>query len=749
MPEVTDPRLLSRLNAPAPSGGGMVQIAGPDPKIGGQMQAQGLSNAEKAATLPYAQPKAAADTVRAQQQVQDRPFERGDTLRSNFAADPRVKEYNAILPQLMAGLQTAPNAQGDSSLIYAYAKVMDPGSVVREAEGQMAANTASFWDAKTEQLKKSLGFDGARGLPPKAAQALRMEMNRKAAQLAKTYGVARADYQRKAERQGVNPDDVVGGFPGEPFFKRYDELRQRGFGDEQAAQLSGAIEKAQDGGRNIVNPEEVKAAEDYYRAGGNEPVQINAPQGSYEDSYLSQALSGINKGALANTVGAPVDIVNQILSTGAKGINAIANTDFQMSDKPVMGSNWIMDQLSRAGIVGRPSKDPNKQFVRRAGESLGGAMIPAGVTARTGGQVAGMLASGLGGGIGAATAQRVAPGNPLAEMAGEFIGGGIPAAGAVNNIRRAGQRVIEEAVPTVEQLKGQASRLYQQAEQSGVQATPQQTQQLHQTLGQLLKDEGRISPVGRLTEVMPNVKEGYNLVSDYVNQPMNPTQMQTVREVLGDLPSTASNKERRLANMMLEEFDAWADPLAPQLPEARNIASRYLNAEKVQRAHDLAEARASQLSQSGMENALRTEFRGLDRDIVKGKDRASSQALQDAIMAVSRGTPASNFARGAGKLAPTGPLSIGLGTVAPATLATAMGGPVAGVATGAVTGGIGMVGRKVAENMAERNATLADLIARNGGPLPQFEVVTPELQKLISAGLFGQQSQYLGERPNR
>lgn len=727
--------------------GGMVQIAPPDPKLSGQMRGQDLGNAEKSATLPYAAPKAEADTARAQQQVQDRPFERGDKLRNDFTGDQRVKEYNAVLPQLMAGLQTAPNAQGDNSLIYAYAKVMDPGSVVRETEGEMAANTAGFWDAKAEQIKKSLGFDGARGLPAGAAKALRVEMNRKVAQLAKTYGVARADYQRRAQRQNVNPDDVVGGFPGEPFFKRYDQLRRRGFGDEQAMQLSGAIERAQDGGRNVVPPDQIKAAEDYYRRGGTDPVQVNAPQGSYEDSPLSQGLSGVNEG-IASTLGAPVDVMNTILGLGARGVNALTNSNLAVSDKPIMGSEWIMDQLARVGAIGAKSNSRTNQFIRRTGQGLGASAIPAGATARTGGQLASMLASGLSGGAGAAAAQRVAPGNQLAEMASELIGGGIPAAVSVNNIRRMGQRAIEEAVPTIDDLKGQASQLYRQAEQGGVQATPDQTRQLQQNLTGILRDEGRISPVGRMTEVMPNVKEGYNLVSDYVDQPMNPTQMQTVRKVLGDLPPTAGNDERRIAGMMLDEFDQWANPLAPELPQARAIASRYLNAEKVKRARDLAEARASQFSQSGMENALRTEFRGLDRNIVKGRDRASTQALEDAIMAVSRGTPASNVARGVGKLAPTGPVSFGLGTVAPASLGAMIAGPVGAASVGTAATTAGLVGRKTAESMAIRNADLAELIARNGGSLPKPEVVTPELRKLIAAGLLGQQSQYLGQGQN-
>ena len=492
--------------------------------------------------------------------------------------------------------------------------------------------------------------------------------------------------------------------------------------------------------RGLQDEKGIADAVKYYGAGGGEDAKVN-----YIDTPVSQGLSGINEG-IASTLGAPVDLANIALGAGAKGVNYLTGTDLAVSDRPMLGSEWWKDRLSDLGAIGPESDNAGMPFVRRVGQSIGAAAIPAGATARTGRQALGMFGSAFGGGAGAATAQQLAPGNQLAEMAGEFIGGGIPAAGAINSIRRAGQRAIEEAVPTIDDLKGQATRLYQQAENSGVQATPQQTADLHKSLSGLLKDEGRISPLGRMTEVMPNVKEGYNLVSDYVNQPMNPTQMQTVRRVLGDLPATASKDEQRLAGMMLDEFDQWADPLAPQLPQARSIANRYINAQKIKGARDLAEARASQFSQSGMENALRTEFRALDRNVVKGRERGMNQDVVDAVERVTRGTPTSNIARGIGKMAPNSTVSLGLGTVAPASLATLMGGPVAGLATGAATGGLGMFGRRIAENSALRSTDLAELVARNGGALPKPQVLTPELERLAAAGLFGQQSQYLGDR---
>lgn len=730
-----------------------------------------------AATLPYEGPSAAASLAKTQQAVADRPFERGDKLRSDFNALPAVKNYREALTSLMAGINAKPDAAGDNALIYAYAKAMDPGSVVRESEMGMASGTDSFANSVIAKLKKQGELDGGGSLSSTARSRLKREMNTKVAQQAKAYGVARKDYQGAAQRQGVNPEDVVGGFPGEPFFKKYDQLRQRGFKDDQAVRTAAAVEQrvgvpaasSGDGGlspqdsdflsknaralgpdglrqyvaaRGLQVPEEnITALFDYYSKGGTQNPEVRAPT-AYENSPISQGLSGVNEG-IASTLGAPVDIANAALGLGAQGINALAGTDLSVSDNPVLGSDWIRQQMAGAGSIGPESQQAGMPFVRRVGQSVGASAIPMGAGARTLGQAGGMLASALGGGIGAASAQQVAPGNPYAEMAGELIGGGVGAVGGLNNIRRAGQAQIESAVPTIDQLKQQARGLYQQAERSGVVASPAQTQQLQGNLAQLLRDEGRLSPTDRITDVMPNVKEGFNLVGDYAGQPMNPTQMQTVRRVLGELPPTATKGEQRIAGGMLDEFDQWANPMAPELPQARAIASRYINAGKIAEARKLANARASQFTGSGLENALRTEFRALDRKAVKGQDRGLNQDVIDAIEKVSRGTVGSNVARGIGRLAPTGSVSFGLGTVAPAAVGTMMAGPVGGMAAGALTGGAGALGRVAAEGMANRSAGLAELIARNGGALPTPQVMTPELERLIAAGLIGQQSQYL------
>lgn len=728
--------------------------------------------AEAAARAASAAQTGAAKT---QQEMGDRDYNRGDKLRADFDALPAVKEYRTAFPSLMAGLSSKPDGQGDNALIYAYAKAMDPGSVVRESEMGMASSTGSFIEGAVAKLKKQLGIEGGGQLSPETRANLRREMNSKVAQLAKAYGIARGDYQQLALRQGVNPVDVVGRAPAETQAKEYaDLLKRNGFTLEDTPSAiggAGPTEVDHTGGNPltpeqqriydafmVANPNatadqlrqftkaaglpELRNADDIIKSRGSGFTPASGAQ--WNETPLSQGLSGLNEGVIANVVGAPVDLANMALNLGAQGVNAIAGTDLAVSDAPIMGSNWIEQQLRNLGVVGAESADPTNQFIRRTAQSVGSAAIPAGFTARTGAQALGMFGSALGGGLGAATAQRVAPGNPYAEMAGELIGSGIPAAGALNMVRRTGQRAINDAVPTIPQLKDQASDLYRRAEFNGTTASPMQTDELANNMGSYLRREGMISPAGRLADDLPSVKNGYQLIEDFskTKSPMTPTQMEPVRRRIAEGLMSDSANEKRLASGMLEQFDEWASPLAPEFDQARDVASRYLTAQQIERARKLADARASQFSGSGLENALRTEFRALDRNAIKGKANFSDDVLQH-VENVTRGTPMSNVARGLGRLAPTGPVSFGLGTVAPATLGTMMAGPVGGAIAGTTAGGLGMFGRRAAESMAKNSAEMAELVARNGGKLPTPQVLTPELERLIGAGLLGQQVQYL------
>jgi hypothetical protein len=321
-----------------------------------RLQQQIGQGANTAAASAYDPEQARLTAAKTGQAVADRPFERGDKLRDDFNALPAVKEYRTALPSLMAGLKTSPDATGDNALIYAYAKAMDPGSVVRESEMGMASSTGSWLESAAANLKKQLGIEGGGQLSPAVREHLRREMNSKVAQLAKSYGTARGDFQQMAKRQNVNPEDVVGRSPAEPYIKDYGRLMGERLKSEAPAMAisAGAGEQKIDptGGnpllsegdrdylsrnarakgpewvrsylkeRNLQMPEsEIKAAYDYWSKGGQQDPVVNVPQG---DGNIAGAAVATPAGtAAASYLNSASFGVPQLL-TGDKPFDAMA-----------------------------------------------------------------------------------------------------------------------------------------------------------------------------------------------------------------------------------------------------------------------------------------------------------------------------------------------------------------------------------------------------------------------------------------
>lgn len=460
---------------------------------------------------------------------------------------------------------------------------------------------------------------------------------------------------------------------------------------------------------------------------------------SYQDSLLGQGMSGVNEG-IADILGFPVDMMAGAMNLGSQGINALTNSSIPQIEDPVLGSQWIRDvtgDLTGGGLIYDPTDDPTSQFARRVGQSIGSASVPVGAMAGTARQAgAGMLAA-TGGGIGGATAQQVAPGNIGAEIAAELLGGGLTGGGLAMARRGAAQREIESAIPTTQELRGQANELYSQAERRGVTATPDHTEDLAERMRQVLRDEGQLGPSGRISDADSSTSKALNLVEQYEGRSMTPTEMNTIRRVIADGRGSIDSSDRRIASLLLNEFDDFVAPLAPEFQDARRVASRYLTAEDLEQARELAAAQAGQFTGSGFENALRTQYRGLDRANIRGRAPYPDPVVE-AIQDVSRGTPASNAARAVGRFAPTGVVSAGLGGGVPAMIGTAMGGPLVGGAMGAAAMGLGAAGRTAATRMGTRNADIAELIARSGGPIEQAPLLDEPSRNLVAAILAGQ-----------
>jgi hypothetical protein len=639
-------------------------------------------------------------------------------LRSKFDATPPVSNYREAIPLFVQGLKSANTPQGSNALIYAYAKVMDPGSVVRETEAEGVANSDTIFGRAYAYAQKQL--DGQGTFSPEAREGLLREMRSKMIQLVQSYDAERDRYRADAQAWGIDPERVIGQHAAAPFV---DELRaaDERADDPRSAATTGAANLSDESG--LSSPDE-------------------DPRGSPRDSLFGQGISGVNEG-IASTLGFPVDAMTWAMNLVPRGINAAANTEIPQITDPFMGGGWWNDKMQDWAIF-EPTDDPAAQFARRVGQSVGAASVPLMGTAGTVGNVGrGMLAA-TAGGVGAATAQQVAPGNVGAEIAAELLASGGVGLGAAAASRHGAQRAIEEAIPTVPQLKEQASDLYRQAEATGATASPAQTLELADLLRDTLRTEGRVSPTGRVSEVYPKTREAMQLVEDYSGQPMSPTQAQTVRGVIADGLQSPESSERRIARLLMDEFDDFVEPLVPGLAPAREMASRYLTAETLEQARELAGARAGQFTGSGFENALRTEYRALDRALIKGREQFSDP-LVEAVENVARGTPGANAARAVGRFAPTGVLSSGVSFGVPFAVGNAVGGPALGTALGVGATAAGWGGREIATQMGIRNAARAELIARNGGPLPEAALMTPETERMIAALLASQTANQFGE----
>ena len=697
----------------APQGGGL-RLGGPDPfKVNQDRRAEN-NDTRQAAT---------AERLAAAQDTSNRNSSITNALKvaQDYNGDPTVKAYRVAISQFAQALNTGDGPQSDLALTYAFAKAMDPESVVRDSEQNMVIESQPWFQATVEKVKKQFGMDGAGQFTPEARDALRQQIANSVNQRQRIYDTRRSYFEKQAESFGIDPTIIVGAHDKEPFLNDIEAFQQ-----------------------HINQPKKGEVSQP--AQGDSKPLDVTVTDdsGDYRDSYLGQGMSGVNEG-IGNTLGAPVDIMTAGLNLIPRGINAIANTNIPQITDPIGGGQWMKDNILAPTIFDQ-SADPSKQFTRRVGQSVGASVIP-GAMAGSIPRTLGSLASGLGGGMGGATAQQVFPGNPLAEMGGELLGGGLSTAGVLGAERRNATRQMEAAIPTVDDLKQQASELYRTAETRGVTASPAQTKTLRDQILKTLRSEGQIGPKGRITDADTNTTKAFNLIDQYAGKPMRPVEMGTVRNVIAEGRQSADGSDRRLAQILTNQFDDWSSPLAPEFDAARGVASRYLQAQDLEKARELARAGASQFGNSGLENALRTQYRGLDRAATKGQNNFSPPVV-DAIQQVSRGTPASNFARNLGRFAPTGPVSLATSVGIPSLAGGALGGPMGG-AIGGTLGLAGAGGRLAANAMANRAVDIAELTARNGGLLPTVDVVTPEMEQLLAANAAAQAAKYVPEKNPR
>lgn len=137
-----------------------------------------------------------------------------DGLRKEFEAFEPVKNYRSILPQYTAAIQAEDNQAGDLQLVYAFGKIMDPGSVVREGELDMASSAGGLGQRLQGYIS---GLKGGGRLTPEIRQQLLGEIRTRASQFADAYNQTRSDYSQIVQARGLDPAPVLGTHPGAQF----------------------------------------------------------------------------------------------------------------------------------------------------------------------------------------------------------------------------------------------------------------------------------------------------------------------------------------------------------------------------------------------------------------------------------------------------------------------------------------------------------------------------------------------------
>lgn len=160
----------------------------------------------------YEQNKDASAAARAERKdasdATQQAFSQEKALRSDFESQPAVKSYRVVVPMLESAKDAAtrPTRAADLNLIYAFAKLMDPDSVVRESETAGVVATASV----AERLQAYIGqLNGQAMLNPDMRRKLIAELESRFHGIKESHDALAKQYTDIAKAYNVAPERVV------------------------------------------------------------------------------------------------------------------------------------------------------------------------------------------------------------------------------------------------------------------------------------------------------------------------------------------------------------------------------------------------------------------------------------------------------------------------------------------------------------------------------------------------------------
>lgn len=310
-------------------------------------------------------------------------------------------------------------------------------------------------------------------------------------------------------------------------------------------------------------------------------------------------------------------------------------------------------------------------------------------------------------------AQDAALGGAIGGAAGGVI------RGATNALQT---RAAAKTIPTNDDLRKAATAAYNRADAAGVIIKPEGMQKLGTSI------VGDLAEFGYDPALQPGVAAVLKRLEDAGNTNITLKGLDVIRKVAGNAAKIRDNpSQQALAAKIIDRIDDYIDALpaedvltgnakqgAKALSEAREMWGRLRKSEVVDAAALKAERRAASTgSGANADNAMRQNVRGLLDN--PRTARGMTEAEKAAAETVVRGTVPQNALRLAGKAAPTGIVSGGIGTTAGATIGAALAGP-GGAGVGAVAiPALGKLAKNSADALTQRNVERLSQVIRSGG----------------------------------
>lgn len=135
-------------------------------------------------------------------------FDNSNKLRDEFNGSKVVQNYREVTPimESMKEAQQRPSRAADLNMVYALAKIMDPGSVVREGEMVMVNNTQGIGDRLAGYIQS---LNGGAMLTPEARQRIIEEAQSRYKGLEQSYKALEDHYGGMADRFNLRREDVI------------------------------------------------------------------------------------------------------------------------------------------------------------------------------------------------------------------------------------------------------------------------------------------------------------------------------------------------------------------------------------------------------------------------------------------------------------------------------------------------------------------------------------------------------------